>query len=307
MAWEDRPYARGQRGFGFPTSSKHSVAFWIIVANVAVFFLDGFFSRMVHGVSQLVQMGGPLTNWGQFSVTDGVMHFQIWRFFTYQFLHDGFWHLFGNMLVLFFFGAMVEGFWGTKRFVVFYLACGLGGVVLYLLLFAMGLGLPAEHVPFLIVGSVETGMIGASACVFGVLIAAWRVAPDATVLLFFIVPIKLRVLIIILLLAEVYAVMVGGFNAGGSAAHLGGAAVGYLLMAKPHWLRFAERFDGSQARRFKDNLDRRRSEHRRKLSLAEEAEVDRILAKVKSKGLQSLSEKEKKILQRATDRQQGVG
>lgn len=58
-------------------------------------------------------------------------YFQPYQIFTYMWLHGGFRHIFGNMLILFFAGPMLEQVWGSKRFLIFYLACGIGGGVLF--------------------------------------------------------------------------------------------------------------------------------------------------------------------------------
>lgn len=308
MAFADRPYygEPPRRGLGgFRTPGSQSFTTWLIVANVAIFFLDKFVGRVQYGAEAGLHFSA-LVEWGHFSFLEGVQHLQVWRFFTYQFLHAGGWHLFGNMLMLFFFGSMVEQHLGSRRFLGYYLLCGVGGALLYLLLLGIGQVLPAERVPFLLVGALDTPLIGASACVMGVLIGAWRVAPDATVLLFFIIPMPLRVLILIVLLMDVYIVMTGGGNAGGSAAHLGGVVVGLALMANPRWLNFTERLPSM--RRFSpDNLRRKAklSSFQRNIKRQQdlEREVDRILEKVNREGLQSLSRGEKRTLQQATEKQ----
>jgi membrane associated rhomboid family serine protease len=57
--------------------------------------------------------------------------FAIYQPFTYMWMHGGFGHIFGNMLAVFFFGPMLENVWGSKRFLQFYLICGIGAGVLY--------------------------------------------------------------------------------------------------------------------------------------------------------------------------------
>ena len=79
-------------------------------------------------------------------------------------------------------------------------------------------------------------MVGASAGIFGVLVAAAILAPNATVLIYGIFPMKLKVLALVMLAVAIYTVWTGGTNAGGEAAHLGGAAMGYILIRHPHWL-----------------------------------------------------------------------
>lgn len=315
MGFSDRPYSDGGRGGGFGGGrlgglmmpNWPSVTAWMIIINIAVLFVDSFLGRIQHGPGGLP---GALTEWGYFSADKGIMGFQLWRVLTYQFLHAGGWHLFGNMLMLFFFGSMVEDRFGSKRFVGLYLLCGVAGALLYLILLGLALAIGAEaagRVPFLLIGSADSMLVGASAAVFGVLIAAWRIAPNATVLLFFVIPVPLRLLIMIIILVEIYIVMVGGSNSGGSAAHLGGLALGAILVAKPHWLNWCLRIDPSRVKPARIKQDAKRGAFERQLRKDEamEQEVDRILEKVAKDGIHSLSNKEKKTLREATERQRG--
>lgn len=57
--------------------------------------------------------------------------FRPWQIFTHMFVHSGINHIFGNMLGLFFFGPLLEQFFGPRRFLIFYLACGIGAGLLY--------------------------------------------------------------------------------------------------------------------------------------------------------------------------------
>ena len=99
------------------------------------------------------------------------------------------------------------------------------------------------------------------------------------------------------------SLMVGSANAGGEAAHLGGAALGWLLVRNPSWLGFADRLSPNQIR---TSLQQSRNHSRRQSGVREENEVDRILDKVRANGLASLTRREKKMLQRATDRKRGA-
>jgi hypothetical protein len=121
---------------------------------------------------------------------------------------------------------------------------------------------------------------------------------------------RVRTLAWILVGLSAFLVMVGGGNAGGDAAHLGGAGLGFVLVRFSGLLDFTQRlrFGGSgRWRRLQQQRQRRRLERQNRVVLAEEAEVDRILAKVKEHGLHSLTSGEKKTLQRATERQRRAG
>ena len=185
-----------------------SVTTWLIAINVAVYVADGLSGRL-------------LSDWGFFSALTAIYYLQVWRFITFQFLHASFSHIFFNMLALYFFGPLVEGYLGSRRYLAFYLLCGTAGAAMYLILWAFGL----------LHAGAQTPLIGASAGIFGVLVAAAKVAPDATVMLLFPpIPMKLKVMAWIMIGIAVFTVFGNGHNAGGEAAHLGGAALGALLI-----------------------------------------------------------------------------
>ncbi len=195
-----------------------SVATWLIVVNVVVFVLN----EVLRGVPAL---------WGYFSAATAVWHLQVWRFITFQFLHANVAHIFFNMLSLYFFGPLIERYLGARRFLAFYVLCGIAGAVMYLLLLS-------AHI---LINDPRAPLVGASAGIFGVLIAAAKVAPDARVMLMFPpIPMKLKVLAWVLLGISIYTVMTSGRNAGGEAGHLGGAVLGAALIRKPELLNVFE-------------------------------------------------------------------
>ena len=197
-----------------------SITAWLIAINVAVYVLNILTRRL-------------LADWGAFSGATVVYGFQLWRFVTFQFLHASPSHLFFNMVSLYFFGPMIEGYLGARRFLAFYLMCGVGGGLLFLIFWQLSV-LDVD---------ANVRLVGASAGIFGVLIAAARVAPDTTIMLIFPpVPLKLKVLALIMLGIALLTVLEGGNNAGGEAAHLGGAAVGAALIARPRVLDVFEKF-----------------------------------------------------------------
>jgi len=297
MAFSDRRY--GQESFGYGESAgprsplggmaMWSVNTWIIVINIAVFVLDALLYRF-QGIA-------PLASFGYFSADTAIYSGQIWRFITFQFLHAGIGHIFFNMLALFFFGQMVERWLGSRRYLAFYLICGVAGPVFYLLFWASGLLVTGAGVP----------LVGASAGVFGVLIAAAAIAPNTTVMLLFPpIPMKLKTLAWIFVGIAAFTVVTQGnqpgANAGGEAAHLGGAALGYLLIKNVGWLAWANRLSfslGGVKDRINDRVEQTKAKRDRDMQL----EVDRILRKVHDQGIASLSDKEKKTLANATERQ----
>jgi hypothetical protein len=148
-------------------------------------------------------------------------------------------------------------------------------------------------------------LVGASAGIFGILLAAARIAPDTQVMLLFPpIPIQLRTLAWIFVGIAVYTVLTAGNNAGGQAAHLGGAALGYVLIRRPSVLNFADGL-GGKLKQMQARQAQRSSYRRQQMAQREREQVDAVLDKVRREGLQSLTDREKRILQRATDNQRG--
>ena len=247
MGIYDRDYYREElpRG-GFGHFSAWSVTTWLIIINVLVFFLDGMLKRAnptgfdpsafedsgpydVHRVIEMwINQMGPLERWGYFSAAKAIVGLQVWRFITFQFLHASIGHLLGNMIGLFLFGPIVEAQFGSRRYLAFYLLCGFAGAALYLLL-------SVSHV---LIASPQTPLVGASAGIFGLLVAAALIAPHV-VIFDYLFPITIGMLAVVGMLMAAYAVISSGFNAGGQASHLGGGILGFALMKNQHWLNFA--------------------------------------------------------------------
>ena len=206
---------------------------------------------------------------------------QFWRLITYQFLHDpgSIMHILFNMLGLFFLGPTLERHWGGKRFLMFYLGCGIAGGLFYLLLVAVGFlrGAP---------------MVGASGAILGMLAACAILFPHFVVFVF-IFPVPIRVAAIALTAGYIFFVVTRGANAGGDAAHLGGMAAGAIYVFSQSW-------------RARFNLKIRSKQWEKKIAAQRnlQAELDRILRKVHETGINSLTSKEKNILKRATEAEQ---
>jgi membrane associated rhomboid family serine protease len=219
MGFQDREYYRdpSARG-GMPAFRMWSVNTWLILINVIVFFLDSMTDY-------------ALRDLGSFSFATALTGFQVWRFITFQFLHLNLNHIFFNMLGLYFFGPIVESYLGSRRYLAFYLLCGIGGAIGYIILSLLG---------FLITSPTDV-LIGASAGIFGVLIGVATIGPDIRVMLLIPpIPMRMRTLAWVYIGIAVYVVLTSGQNAGGQAAHLGGALIGYLLIRNERLLNFAD-------------------------------------------------------------------
>jgi membrane associated rhomboid family serine protease len=215
--------------------SLFSVTTWLIIVNVAVYFINNAFVMIVAVGPQRYRVQ-PLYEWGHFSIGTTLFHFQLWRFVTFQFLHANFTHLLFNMVALYFFGPLVEMYLGRRRYLAFYLICGCFGGVGYMVLWVLRTQL---------IQSPYMPLVGASAGIFGILIAAAQIAPHATVLIYGVLPMRLRAMAWIMLGMAVWTVYTYGPNAGGEAAHLGGAAAGYALIKNYQLL---DHFDSARAR-----------------------------------------------------------
>lgn len=301
MGFENRDYNRDTSDHDmFRRMGSWSANAWLIGICIAVFFIDGFTARLMG--RQFFQ-GGLVSDWGAFTASDTLLGLQLWRLITFQFLHGGLLHIIFNMFILFFLGRMLESYLGSKRYLAFYLISGCGGALLYVALWGGGAIAGDPNIPFLLNSGPDTRLVGASAGIYGVLVALAVINPAQRIhLLFPPISLTIRALTLILLGIALFMVMVGGTNDGGEAAHLGGAAVGFLLIKKMGLLSWADRFS-PQA--IQAGYNKGRYEKKLKKEQASREEVDRILAKVSEQGLQSLTAREKKILQQDTDRLRG--
>jgi membrane associated rhomboid family serine protease len=265
---------------GFPSTGR--IVKQLLLINAACFLLQIFVDRP--GVGGYAY--GPMSAW--LGVTVGGF-WQLWRYVTFQFLHGGPWHIILNMLGLWLLGSPLEKRFGTKRFLVFYLSCGVVAGIAYVMIGAIG-GLP-RNLP----------IIGASGGVYGIVLAAAVLFPHFRLLfLFFPVPIRLAAVVIfgVMVLTVLQAAAAGAVGqAMSDVAHLGGA------VCAAFWLWGMPRFGVTWKQA---HTARRRGTWQKKMRRQHEmeAEVDRILAKVREQGLDSLTAGEKRKLREATRRQQ---
>ena len=239
----------------------------------------------------------PLHAYGHFSTALAFFRVEVWRFVTFQFLHANIAHLFFNMFGLFIFGGLVEQQLGRKRYAAFYLVCGVFGGISYLILNVLGAGL-GLRLPGVLIGDIHTPLVGASAGVFGVIMACARIAPNAVVQLIFPpIPLRMKWLAYGYVGLAVFNLLRAGQNAGGDAAHVGGAIAGWFFIRNSHLLRdFFDIFG-----------DSRKGPRRPRAAGPSQRDIDRILRKVGDKGMDSLSEKEKRMLARASEAERRRG
>ncbi len=244
----------------------------------------------------------PLQAMFHFSTGKGFFGLEVWRLVGFQFLHGNLMHIFFNMLGLYFFGGLVENYLGGKRYLAFYLACGVFGGLCYLLLNLLGNIVPIQmQVPGLLINDIYTPLIGASAGVFGVLMAAAFVAPNAVVLFMFIIPMKLWQLAYGFVILAVINLLMTGVNAGGDAAHIGGALAGWYFIRHTHLLRdFFDFFAPRKNSRSRPKKQAKGAPFNGRRT-PDDSEIDRILSKIATEGLHSLSAAEKRKLRQATE------
>jgi len=242
----------------------------------------------------------PLEAIGHFS-TAKFFRLEVWRLITFQFLHAGFWHIALNMFGLFIFGGMVEQFLGGKRYLAFYLMCGIAGGLTYLLLNLLG-GIAGLQLPGVLFNDIRTPLVGASAGVFGIIMAAAFIAPNTMIMLIFPpIPMPLKFFAYGYVGLAVLNLFMGGHNAGGDAAHVGGALAGAFFIRRSHLLR--DFFDVFGDSRKSPRARRRGSGPGRGSDRPSQGDIDRILEKVSQRGLGSLSASERETLRRASESQ----
>jgi len=170
------------------------------------------------------------------------VYFKPHQLVSYMFLHGSWEHIIFNMFALWMFGAILENFWGAKRFLIFYVACGLGAAVLHLFILYQEMKpvmeifnqLPIVKQQELLYDpsfKVNGATLGASGAVFGCLAAFGYLFPNSLIYLYFFVPIKAKWFVLFYGAMELF---LGVRNSAGDNvahwAHLGGAVVGILMV-----------------------------------------------------------------------------
>ncbi len=294
MSYDSRDYYRPS-GFGgfslFPDVIKR-----LLILNIAVFFIQIIFDNISFG-------GYP----GRMFLTEhfalsglGLSNLKIWQLVTYQFMHADFMHLFWNMFLLWMFGMEIANVLGSKKFITFYLICGIGAGLLQTLLSPM-----------------QTSTIGASGAVWGIMITFAMYFPDRMIYIYFLFPVRAKFLIGFLLVMEF--LMIGSADVVAHMAHIGGALTGFIfiMLDKHNNINFQNWFNNlrkpSGYRKSKSNFNFRKPFNFGEKKDMQEAkfydinnsknsdeinqeEIDKILDKISQSGYQNLTENEKRVL-----------
>lgn len=199
--------------------------------------------------------------------------FEPYQIITHMFMHANFLHLFSNMFSLWMFGSVLENVWGPKRFLIFYMICGLGGALCHMI----ATGVDMQHVnaafqfflshpdqeqffallqkyppPFELKSQLDhvstvhdaihfsmqlyreyenTGAVGASGAVFGVLVGFGMLFPNTVLYMMFIpIPIKAKYFVFFYAAFELYAGVSGTDQGVAHFAHIGGALFGFIMV-----------------------------------------------------------------------------
>jgi membrane associated rhomboid family serine protease len=190
---------------------------WLILTNAAVFLVMALLRAFAGNVAGVADEFLAL-------IPDRVLHGFIWQMITYSFLHAGILHILFNMLGLWWFGAPLEMDWGKNRFLEFYVFC------------VMGAALTTIAVSYTGVGGItpQTGTIGASGGVLGILMAFGMLYGDREILLYFVLPIKAKYFVagvaFFELINAIEAARPGHGQGIAYVCHLGGLLFGFLYV-----------------------------------------------------------------------------
>lgn len=298
---DDRSYMRSSR-----FEAGLSATAILMIANSVLF--------VIQSVLQFYFPSAFALYWNLFALsTDGLTNGFIWQVITFQFMHapldGGIWHLLGNLLALYFFGREVEESLGKRRYLKFYLTSGLIGGLLQM---AFAFAIPKYF-------DAPMGVVGASAGVFGLVAVFATMFPDRVIqlLLFFILPVSIRAktLLWAAIALSVFGILIP-MGRMADAAHLGGILTGVAFV---RWFVHGNGLPIAWPR-FRSTFRRRRElvsaavpkgpfwQKGRKPAAPDDdlppaefisREVDPILDKISAHGIQSLTDRERRILEAA--------
>ena len=273
-----------------------SIVLKIIVINTLIFlifYLGSFFFKL---------SPSTLVSWFVLPTSFLEIVFQPWSFVTYAFLHAGFWHLFWNMYLLYWFGLYVLNLFTSKRFLTIYLLGAINGGLFYVLAYNL----------FPVFNNISSNLMGASAAVLAIVIFIATYTPDAMVRIFTF-RIKLWQIGLVMVLLDLFQLPSSG-NAGGLIAHMGGAIFGYVYaihLKKGNdigiWFEnfmdlLVNLFKSNKYKHFKQVHKTKQSapkNTKRNPTTNHQIKIDRILDKIGKSGYDSLTKAEKDFLFKA--------
>lgn len=224
-----------------------------------------------------------------------IQELKLWQIGTYMFLHGGWFHVLFNMLALWMFAGELEQLWGSKLFLRYYLTTGIGaGFFIIVMNYFLYQRYGADPVT-----------IGASGAIYGILLAYGMTWPDRKVLLYFIIPVKIKYLVLAFGLIEFFGMLSTATGAGGNISHIGhigGLITGIIYMLvrikKPAGFESNEtvKKEGFIARALKKaRLKKKKNEIEKRIQ--SKKIIDELLEKIARQGMSSLTPEEKKRLE----------
>ena len=277
----------------------------LIIINVVIFLVLGLLMVVsrVAGIDSVFQIV-----YNQFSIPPTLAEFitRPWTILTYAFAHSlsGIFHILFNMMVFYWFSKLILEFLGNNKVISIYILGALAGGVAYLLVYNL-IPFYQDQAPGI------SGMVGASAAVYAIVVAAAVFMPNYTFFMLFIGPVRIKYI------AAFYVVVsflgsTGG-NAGGNIAHLGGALIGWLYISQLrsgtdlgawiigfiNWVKSF--FVATPKIKVTHRSAPKQSRPRTSASTSsggktEQEEIDAILDKISHSGYDSLSKEEKQKL-----------
>ena len=273
----------------------------LILINVIVFIVANLYKYLFQiqpDISVIGQSSG-FTAWFAVPSNPEILLQKPWTVFTYMFLHENFFHLFFNMLMLYFGGTLFMQFLDGKKLLSTYIIGGIIGAVFYILAF--------NYFPVFEVVSKYSVALGASASVIAIVVAIAFYIPDYTIVLMLFGRLKLKYLALILVVMDL--LLIDKENPGGHIAHLGGALWGiiYVLTLKknkdmysvfnPIVAFFKKLFKPKSKLRVEYKKGRPLTDDEYTKDRADkQKKMDAILDKISKNGYESLSKEEKNFL-----------
>jgi len=170
-----------------------------------------------------------------------VQKFFLWQLVTYMFLHGGILHLIVNMLMLWMFGGELESYWGSKRFLIFYLSAGVfAGIISIISYFDM-----------------KNPIVGASGGIYALLIAYGFMFPNRRLLFFGIFPMQTKYFVMLVCLMTFWVAFSEGGGNVAHFAHIGGIFFGIIYMKFGQWINIAGRYRNLKKEARKNKLKSR--------------------------------------------------
>ena len=278
----------------------------LIIINVAVFLIISLLRIL------LFLTGGSISTFVNFVIDNislplslqGIIH-KPWTLIAYMFTHIEIFHILWNLITLYWFGQILSDYTSPKKIIPLYLMGGVAGALITILLFSV---VPVFQ-PYL-----DSPMVGASAGITAIIIAAATLVPNYRINLMFIGSIKLIYVALFVLFIDVLSVASYN-NIGGNIAHLGGALMGYVFILQykkgRDWTLWINRFLDWIKNLFKIT-PKSKMKVAYKRGVSDEAynynkkvtqeQIDIILDKISRSGYESLSKAEKEILFKASNK-----